>query len=138
MTKRECSDEGGDSGYDVQLSEGGDCWLDSAVGRLPYSDDVASLVNALVSWENCRCSGGIFLKDVVPHADPKTALGRVGHTSPVHVTVRLGYDGRDQAEVLACTGYAIDREGASFADQGVGIDQVEKLVDLLSRQVVRE
>jgi hypothetical protein len=54
------------------------------------------------------------------------------------VTVRLGDDRGDQTEVLACTGYAIDRESASFANQGVGINQVEELVDLLSREVVRK
>ena len=138
LTKRKSSNEASDSCYDVQLSEGSDDWLDGTVGGLPHSDNVASLFNGVISWESCRCSGGIVLKDVVPDANLESALGRVGHTSPIHVTVRLGHDRGDQVEILACTGYAIDGEGTSFTDQGVGIDQVEELIDLLSRQVVRE
>ena len=138
LTKRKSSDEASDSGYDVQLSEGSDYWLDGTVGGLPHSDDVASLFDAVISWEGCRCSGDIVLKDVVPDANLESALGRVGHTSPIHVTVRLGHDRGDQTEILACAGHTIDRESASFADQGVGVDKVEQLVDLFSRQVVRE
>lgn len=138
LAKRKSSDEASDSCYNVQLSEGSDCWLDSTVGGLPHSDDVASLLNAVICRKGCRCSSSILLENVVPNANLKSALGRVGYTSPVHVTVRLGHDRCDQAEILACTGYAIDRESASFADQGVGVDQADELVDLLSGQVVRE
>lgn len=95
LTKRKSGDEASDSGYDVQLSEGSDCWFDGTVGGLPHGDDVASLFNAVIPWESCGCSGGIILKDVVPDTNLKSALSRVGHTSPVHVTVRLGHDRRD-------------------------------------------
>lgn len=49
LTERKGSDEGSDSGYNVQLSEGSDCWLDCAVGGLPHCGDVASLLNAVVA-----------------------------------------------------------------------------------------
>lgn len=138
LTKRKSSNEASDSGYDIQLSEGGDSWLDSTVGGLPDCNNIASLLKSIVPWQGCGCSRCIVFEDVVPDADPKSAMGGVGHTSPIHVTVRLGHDRGDQAEGLACAGYAIDRESTGFADQGVGIDQVEELVDLLSRQIVRK